>query len=62
MNLEFAAADTERGVAESGAIKQTAKVVAEPTLGYLDRRTVRLTRHVHGISHYTHLQRDAKSM
>jgi len=37
--VEFAAADTEHDVAEQAAFKQRAEVVAQSTLGHLDRCT-----------------------
>jgi len=53
--VEFAAADTEHDVAEQAAFKQRAEVVAQSTLGHLDRCTARLACHVHCLTNHTHL-------
>ena len=56
MRVEFVAADTEHDVAERAAFKQRAEIVAQSTLGHLDRRTAGLTGDVHRLTDDAHLR------
>ena len=56
MGLEFPAGHTERYVTKRWSIKQTSQIITKSTLRDFDWSTIRLTRHIHGVAYYRHLE------